>query len=204
MDSPVDSQFSTALEFVERVHAPDLKWIRSRQSLVRTFDEFFEEYVYVVVASGFRGRTAARFTPLLIACDGDETRMLAVFKNKRKVAAIACVFQLRHKWDEPTGFRANVARWGIDTLINLPMIGPITKFHLARNIGLSRDVAKPDLHLVRYAAEQRQSSVQSMVESIAQSHEMTVGVVDFILWVWLSHARGQTTHECCNGGARLR
>ena len=48
------------------------------------FDEFFLEYVYVVVASGFKAAFAARVTPLLVACHGDVASMRQHFKNKAK------------------------------------------------------------------------------------------------------------------------
>lgn len=217
--------FDMAWAFTQRTHTPDMVWIGQRQTLVTTFEDFYREYCYVVVASGFRGRTAARLAPLLAACCGDEKAMLRVFKNKQKCAALARVWRDgQERWAEMR------ASWRTeDDLCALPRIGPIVKYHLARNIGL-RSCVKPDLHIVRYAnelykterddgAEQR---AQRLVQTIATEHGIAPGVADFALWVWLSHraARVRTgtkrkreseqyldeaqVLECCNGGYRLR
>jgi len=121
----------------------------------------------------------------------------------------------------------------VDSLEQLPRVGPAVKHHLARNIGLSQSYAKPDLHLVKYmtanggatwtacaksdvadAANVKQSAqrrnaaavnarVQRFVARIAAHFEEPIGVVDFCLFCWLSHD-GKRNDLCCNGKLRLR
>ena len=62
----------------------------------------------------------------------------------------------------------------------LPFMGPITKYHLARNIGL--DVAKPDRHLTRLAGKYGFPGVQEMCRYISERTSERIGAVDVILW----------------------
>ena len=68
----------------------------------------------------------------------------------------------------------------IEYLDSLPMIGPITKYHLARNLGI--DCAKPDRHLVKLAKYFGYPSVQQMCEDISKESGYRIGTVDVILW----------------------
>jgi thermostable 8-oxoguanine DNA glycosylase len=90
--------------------------------------------------------------------------------------------------------------------MNLPFIGGITKYHLARNIGLI-SCAKPDLHLCRWCGRitgrEDEETVHEVTRRIAESVEKKQGTVDFAIWVWLSHNKGDEL-ECCHGGFALR
>jgi len=68
----------------------------------------------------------------------------------------------------------------VEYVASLPMMGPITKYHLARNIGI--DCAKPDRHLQRLAARFGYSDVQTMCGEIAKKSGYRIGTVDLILW----------------------
>eukprot|EP01139_Manchomonas_bermudensis_P005402 Amastigsp_a175054_37.p1 type:complete len:237 gc:universal Amastigsp_a175054_37:1250-540(-) len=189
--------FAAAVAFTRAHHGSDLARIDKRRTVVESFDEFFVEYTYVIVASGFRAKTAARMLGPLVACGGDEARMLEVFKNKAKVKALAEIWQRRDEWPQ---LRASFT--SVDALKCLPRIGDTVKFHLARNIGLD-SVAKPDLHLMAFAKAAGATDVHAMVRDLATANSMAVGSADFCLWVWLSHGRG-ATNECCDGGFELR
>lgn len=65
-------------------------------------------------------------------------------------------------------------------LESLPHIGKITKYHLARNLGLN--YAKPDRHLVRIASLLGFNNVQSFCEKISYLSNDKIGVVDLIFW----------------------
>lgn len=191
--------FEAALKFTRQAHPGCFDRIASRTQLVPDFATFFEEYTYVVLASGFRATIASRLVPKMLAAEGQIDEMLEHFKNKGKVGAIASIWEKGQK-DWP-GLRASLS--SVDALENLPRIGPIVKFHLARNIGL-KSVAKPDLHLVRYAAGHGYGDVESMMEALGQISGVTVGAADFALWVWLSHDGGVWREGCCGGGLSLR
>lgn len=192
----VTADFAAALEFAEHAHPLDLAWVRSRTGLVESFDEFYSEYCYVVMASGFRARTAVTILPQVLAAAGNLQEMMRYFGNRKKCEAMCTVYSFRNRWLSlrATFYDANSLQQ------SLPYIGPVTKFHLARNIGLSTDHAKPDLHLVRYAEVHGfvgEGRVQEMVANLAHLSGETVGVADFALWLWLSHERGATAKDGC-------
>ncbi|KAL0211557.1 hypothetical protein RCL1_005183 [Eukaryota sp. TZLM3-RCL] len=193
------SIFRTALDFVVEHHSPDLDWVSSRSSLCESFEDFFEEYCYVVIASGFRGKTAAKLVEKLVPLASNKSEMLKVFNNSRKINAISTVYQLKDKWNT-----LRISFKDMDSLKQFPYIGDVTKYHLARNIGLVSCV-KPDLHLVRLAESCTFASPLKMVEFIKKETKtnLSLGAIDFVLWIFLSHDKGKML-DCCNGGFRLR
>ncbi len=61
----------------------------------------------------------------------------------------------------------------------LPWTGPITKFHLAKNLGA--DVAKPDVHLNRLA-EPEGVTAQELCDRLATETGYRAATIDLILW----------------------
>jgi hypothetical protein len=193
-------EYEKASEFALATHASDVTRIDSLNGLMESFDDFFYEYVYVVIASGFRARVAARVTPRLVACEGNMEKMRKIFRNHRKLDAIAEVWSQKDDWKQ-----LKETLNSVEDLTKLPFIGQITKFHLARNIGLI-SCAKPDLHLCRWCEKVVGNGDEAVVPAITQAIGDRVGrkqgTVDFMLWVWLSHQG--VKQECCNGGYALR
>lgn len=68
----------------------------------------------------------------------------------------------------------------IQYLETLPWIGPITKHHLARNIGI--DAVKPDRHLIRLSQMFGFSSPLELCKHIQTVVPEPLGVIDVILW----------------------
>ncbi|KAL0248908.1 hypothetical protein GEMRC1_004142 [Eukaryota sp. GEM-RC1] len=200
MDQTVLNDFSQSLMFVKEHHAADLRWVESRTCLVSDFSDFLEEYIYVVCASGFRARIAARLTEKLKPIATHLVEMQSVFKNTRKVNAIYKVAQLESKWST---IRKTLT--SIDSLTQFPFIGNTTKFHFARNIGLDTSAVKPDLHLVRYTEQTNFTTPLEMVTFIKEQtgSELALGSIDFVMFIYLSHKRGQVA-DCCGGGFRIR
>ncbi|KAL0219706.1 hypothetical protein P9112_005359 [Eukaryota sp. TZLM1-RC] len=195
----VITDFFIAHQFTLDTHKKDLDIISDRQTLVYSFKEFLEEYIYVVVASGFKGLIAAKLTPRLFECAHSTSQMLTIFKNTRKVNAIHKVFNMQNDW---TKIRHSLK--SADDLTFLPYIGDITKHHLARNIGLVSGV-KPDLHLVRYSGSIGFDNVEDMINTVqtTTNTDLARGSIDFCFWVWLSHDKG-SIKQCCNSCYRLR
>ncbi|TNJ28916.1 hypothetical protein GMRT_15335 [Giardia muris] len=198
--------FAEADGFSMRTHAPDVAWLMARQVLVSDFAEFMREYIYVVVASGFRGAVAATLTDRLHACLDFEAGVIkesmeSIFKNKAKTLAITKTFySLKDNYEDAS------KEWRVPAdLQALPFIGPTTCWHLARNIGLQSSV-KPDLHMKRLFnrlfKRSDASFIQERIVELAKALGQPPGVVDFKLWVYLSH-EGKVK-DCCNGGQRLR
>ncbi|MBM3944356.1 MAG: hypothetical protein FJ317_02570 [SAR202 cluster bacterium] len=158
---------------------------------------FFREYAHVVLASGYKWSNLDRLYPSLskalrdfdyleIADTPESVRRagLSVFNHKGKIQAIVAmaVKLASNDWGI---FKAKlVGPYHLEEIDALPWIGPITKYHLARNIGL--DYAKPDRILCEIAAEFGYSSdtrgVFEMVEAVRQPSGERPGVIDIILW----------------------
>jgi hypothetical protein len=67
-----------------------------------------------------------------------------------------------------------------ETLRKFPYVGPITYFHLAKNIGLP--VAKPDRHLSRLANQFNFFDVQTLCDYLSEETGDSIPVVDIVLW----------------------
>ena len=68
----------------------------------------------------------------------------------------------------------------LEFLERLPWIGPITKFHLARNLGM--DVCKPDRHLLRIAKAHHGTTPAALCGRLSRLSGDRIGVVDVVLW----------------------
>lgn len=66
-------------------------------------------------------------------------------------------------------------------LESLKWIGPITKNHLARNLGLLQ-YAKSDRHLLRIASLFHYKDAQELCDLIAKDSDDEPGVIDLVLW----------------------
>jgi hypothetical protein len=123
------------------------------------------------------------------------------FENQRKLDAIAKIWAKREQWQN---LRETFT--SVDALEALLFVGPITKFHLSRNIGLT-SCAKPDLHLCRWCKKivgsEDESLVPFVTSAVADRVTRKQGTVDFALWVWLSHCEGRES-DCCDCGFALR
>ncbi|KNC52552.1 uncharacterized protein AMSG_08119 [Thecamonas trahens ATCC 50062] len=194
----LEADVMAAVAFTRETHGEDVRRMDARSELIVSFDDFYTEYAYVVVASGFRAEFAARIVPALVAAAPDEAAMIALFKNRAKIAALVKVYGMRSEWETlRASFRTP------DDLTVLPRIGPVVKFHLARNIGL-KSCVKPDVHMMAYAAKRGWHSPIDMVEALAAAYHLPIGTLDFCLWVWMSHGFGSATSKCCHGGYELR
>ena len=82
-----------------------------------------------------------------------------------------------------TGFEAlkiRIANNPLEVLQEYPYIGPVTSYHLAKNLGFS--LAKPDRHLNRIAQTIGYSDVQSLCNDISSESGDSIPVVDIVLW----------------------
>ena len=108
-----------------------------------------------------------------------EAEALKIFNHPGKISAIGSICaKVAH-----TGFNIiheKIRNEGIDFLQTLDFVGPITKYHLAKNIGL--DVVKPDRHLVRLAKAARFQSPNDLCQAIANITGDKLSVIDLVLW----------------------
>ncbi|MCL4328727.1 MAG: hypothetical protein M1410_04010 [Candidatus Thermoplasmatota archaeon] len=73
-----------------------------------------------------------------------------------------------------------IIRNPFETLREFPYIGPVTYYHLAKNIGIP--VAKPDRHLSRLASRSGFRDVQEFCEFLSRKTGDRIQVIDIVLW----------------------
>jgi endonuclease III len=126
--------------------------------------------------SGFREAVVRKHFSYISLCFCDwESAAAIVQDSKNCIACAASVFGNRHKLralieaartiksESFEAFRLRVEADAVSELEKLPYIGAVTKFHLAKNLGL--DVAKPDRHLVRVAKRFGYKTCKKCVET---------------------------------------
>lgn len=188
------SLWKRALAHVEQEDPGSLKWARSIgpwtwQKMDST--EFLRSYCFVVYASGMRYETVNSLFPGLAAAfkDFDLAKLRRMRSTKKPMKVFALERKARNFLDGAhaiadegySDFKERVTRKGMDSLERLPGIGPITKKHLAKNIGLA-DVVKDDRWLIKAAELTGWRYPDDMVEFLSSETGETQHVVDVVIW----------------------
>ena len=174
-------------------YSKEIEWQDSLDFDIVSETIFLRESAWVVLSSGMRETVVRRLFPAFSTCFFDwrsATRIaensstcarkaLSVFGHTGKVNAIIRIAE-RLEFEGFESLKNKIVDNSIQTLQSLPFVGPVTSFHLAKNLGL--EVAKPDRHLVRIAAATGFSSTQSLCEKIAEKTGDKISVVDLVLW----------------------
>lgn len=190
--------YQAAAEYMElRGNAWEIEWQRSVSLSSFTEGELLREAAWVILCCGFKESTVRRIFDhvSLCFCDWESSEAItqhatacvrtagAVFNNPRKLDAIARVAAIT----QARGFRniqREVIRNPIAELQRFPFIGPITAWHLAKNLGL--DAAKPDRHLTALTIQLGFTTPHEMCDCIAQTTGERASVVDLVLWRYLA------------------
>lgn len=189
-----DRLWHLALKHVEECEPEVLEWARSvSPSTFRNLrlKRFLSEYCFVIYASVFKFSTVKskfpaisvafkNFDPVKLARMRSIAPVLKVFGNKRKAES----FLRGAKVVIAEGFspfKRRLRRQGVSVLQELPGLGPITKDHLAKNIGLA-DVAKADVWLER-AAALCQGTVAELIDGLAERFGESKHVIDVAIWM---------------------
>lgn len=158
---------------VQAGYQHEINWCRDMTSFDEcTSERFFAEYVWCVLNAGMKEQVARKIYNKFMEM-GDWTTIGHAGKRE----AVKKGIEMHDSW-----FRILKATPDkIEYLESLPWIGKITKFHLARNIGI--DCVKPDRHLVRLAKHYGFSSPLRMCQEIQRfvPYER-LGTIDVILW----------------------
>ena len=190
--------FSSACNYVRKAGlTAEVMWQRDAN-----FDEFTEsdllrEHAWVALCSGFRESIVRRVFDhvSLCFCDWESSEAIASsgeiccltaaasFSNKAKLQGIlSAAQQVNAKGFKE--FKRSVLADPIRQLQSLPYIGPITSWHLAKNLGL--DVAKPDRHLVRVSEFLGFRDADHLCRELAASTGEQANVVDLIVWRYIA------------------
>lgn len=138
---------------------------------------FFHEYAWVVLNSGMKNQVARSIWYGVLGALERNWTVRAVFNHPGKSAAIQEAWDNREKLFQE--YRSQPTAKLLDWLQALPWIGPITKFHLAKNLGL--DFCKPDRHLVRLAGRHGKTP-EELCGELARATGDRIGTVDLVIW----------------------
>lgn len=165
-------------------YEPEIDYVQDR--LFKDIDEtslFWETAFVILASSGLKEQIVRKNFDKLrdaIVNDDDDDDIFVVIPNKRQREAIRYVWYnsaeiLKKIREQPD----DLSR--IKFLDTLPQIGPITKYHLARNLGI--DCIKPDIWMQRLSEAYGYSSPMDMCTDIQKSRpEFRIGTIDVILW----------------------
>lgn len=138
-------------------------------------DAFASEAIYVICNSGMRNSVA---TPVFRRCMdalAQGLSAMAVYKHPGKAPAIDEIWAKRHALFEEFCFVTDKVEFCAD----IPWIGPVTKYHLAKNFGV--DTAKPDVHMERLALREA-TTTERLCKRLSRQTGYRVATVDSILW----------------------
>lgn len=169
------------------------EWQRTRATSPMTERDFLRESAWVVLCSGFRERVVRDVFGYISLCfcdwegaseiagrrDACVRTALGRFRNERKLTALADIAAMV----DDTGFDVLCERLRDDPVTELqvfPFIGPVTSWHLAKNLGFN--VAKNDRHLARLAADHGYEDAHQLCRVIARKTGELESVIDVVLW----------------------
>ncbi|WP_171182274.1 hypothetical protein [Ruegeria sp. HKCCD8929] len=141
-------------------------------------EEFAREAIYIICNSGMRWTVARKIFDAVMPLVASGQSASGVFGHKGKVAAIDRIWTDRDRlfyWFS----RKTTDTERLEYLARLPWIGPITKYHLAKNLGV--DCAKPDRWLVRLA-EHFQTDPHALCAKLSEESGDRIATVDLVLW----------------------
>jgi len=155
--------------------------------------DFLREMAWVVFSAGFRenvlrkrfGQISEAFLQwssadaIYHARDACRERALRVFNHPQKIQAILTTAQLTFQKGFPV-IKRRIKSEGVEFLKQLSFVGPVTAFHLAKNLGLP--AVKPDRHLVRIARVTGYDCPDSMCKAIASVVAEKISVIDLVIW----------------------
>jgi len=184
-DELVQTQFVEEIDWQDSVRIEDV-----------TEQGFLADCAFVILNSGMRARVVRDKWPdfyrafagfpsaeTLLRIEESTTRdALMVFNHAGKVKGIFDIcrhIQSRGGWEAFWERASDPELWTMELEL-LPWIGPITKYHLAKNLGI--DCCKPDRHLERLARAIFVESPHSMCNAIRDVTGDKLAVIDIVLW----------------------
>lgn len=166
--------FSLRAAVGESEYADDIRWAQEIHP-PESGCAFALECIFVIVNSGMKAQTARKIYDAILDAIAEGKSSSTVFGHDGKTAAIDRIWRHRDRlFDEYCVSTDRLAFLG-----SLPWIGPITKYHVAKNFGM--DVVKPDRHLVRIAAISNETP-DELCRRLSRETGDSVAVVDTVIW----------------------
>jgi hypothetical protein len=194
MTYPVlDHYYSAKQNLIASGYGKEIEWQSALKSEDFTESDLLRETAWVILCSGFREDVVRRHFDFisLCFCDWESARVIvgcgetcvrtaiSRFKNPQKLQSIFEAAQMISS----SGFLAvkvRIAADPIESLQRFRHVGPITAYHLAKNLGFR--VAKNDRHLQRLADFYGFTDADGLCRHVAAKSGDPVSVVDIVLW----------------------
>lgn len=160
---------------INRGYASEIDWCEAVE-LCDNAETFALEAIWVIINGGMKNQVAEIIYKRVLEAIVSKQSISSAFKHPGKSRAIQIIIQSK----EILYLNFIKSNDKIEYLQSyLPWIGKITKYHLARNLGL--DVCKPDRHLVRIA-ENYNTTPHDLCKKISDAVGDRIGTVDVVLW----------------------
>jgi len=152
----------------------EIQWARSLGPC-RKARVFAYEAIWVIISSGMKNQVARKIEEKVYDAINCGQAIKCAFRHKGKAEAIQYIVDNHERlFAEYLAAEDKLAY-----LESLPWIGGITKYHLAKNLGL--DVVKPDRHLVRIAGKEGKTPLD-LCKELSELTGDSLAVVDSVLW----------------------
>lgn len=166
----IDTYWNLYLKVKDAGYSEELEWADNIKECDNAID-FAIEAVWVILCSGFKEQAARPIMNKILTGEC----IMDVVRHPLKAEAICYICSNRYNL-----FRMyQDANDKLEYLKSLPHIGEITKYHLAKNLGL--DVVKPDRHLVRIAKVYNMTPLE-MCEKIRNITGDKLSFIDSVIW----------------------
>ena len=157
---------------IDKGYENEIMWINNIPNPVDKI-LFFKEYSWVVINSGMKNSVAEKIFKNFW---NNGSIDFSAINHPNKNKAMKKVFKRLDFYFLHFTKSKNKLMY----LKSLPHIGDITKYHLARNLGLN--YAKPDRHLVRISNLFNYTNVQEFCKKLSILTDDPIGLVDLVLW----------------------
>lgn len=152
----------------------DITWAEGLEPCKTAFN-FWREFTFVVCNSGMKWEIGSSIYNKIMDAYARGKKARSVFGHAGKAAAIHEVYENRCRYF----IEYLAADDKLKYCESLPWIGPITKYHLAKNLGM--DCCKPDRHLVRQA-EKYNTTPAALCKKLSEETGDRVVTVDTVIW----------------------
>ena len=157
---------------IDKGYENEIMWINNIPNPVNK-DLFFKEFSWVVINSGMKNTVAEKIFKKFWNYNSPD---FSAINHPNKNKALKKVYERLDLYF----LHFTKSKNKLMFLKSLPHIGDITKYHLARNLGLN--YAKPDRHLVRISNLFKYPNVQEFCKKISVLTKDPIGLVDLVLW----------------------
>ncbi len=178
---------------IKKGYSSEVDWQESVKISDIGEEEFLKETAWVILSSGMNEKIIKKVFPgisdvffgwksakkIVLNKDICYSNSLSIFGHKKKISAIITIADVIVQKGFKN-FKKEITLKGVNFLETIPYIGSVTKFHLAKNIGLN--YSKPDRHLERISKKLGFKSTESLCSLIANKTNEKESVVDLVIW----------------------